>query len=183
MLESPLGEPGARLLRHSPEPEALQLLPEAMARRYTAIPLAVKGNTLQVAMVNPTDVFALEAMATQSQMRIEPVIADAREIQEAIDFNYKAYDEIEKQISYISLPTEIIDEGIGIEAVTDAPVVQALNLIISEAVKARASDIHLEPQEDKLRVRYRIDGTLHDTLSLPLATGAPLISELRSWLV
>ncbi|MCK4388098.1 MAG: type II/IV secretion system protein, partial [Dehalococcoidia bacterium] len=159
MLESPSGEPRARLLRHSPEPEALQLVPEAMARRYTAIPLAVKGNTLQVAMVNSTDVFALEAMATQSQMRIEPVIADAREIQEAIDFNYKAYDEIEKQISYISLPTEIIDEGIGIEAVTDAPVVQALNLIISEAVKARASDIHLEPQEDKLRVRYRIDGT------------------------
>lgn len=179
MLESPSREPEKKLLRHSPEPEALLLVPEAMARRYTAIPLAVKGNALRVAIANPTDVFALEAMATQSQMRIEPVIADAKEIQEAIDFNYKAYDEIEKQISYISLPAEAVDERMTFEAATDAPVVQALNLIISEAVKARASDIHLEPQEDKLRVRYRIDGTLHNTLSLPLATGAPLISRIK----
>jgi len=170
----------SRLRRYLPQPEALQLIPEAMARKYNAIPLAINGNTLQVIIANPTDIFALEALATQSQMRIEPEAASAEEIQEAIDFNYKAYDEIEKQISSISLPKEAGSEGrIKLDAITDAPIAQALSLIIDEAVKARASDIHLQPQEDKLRVRYRIDGTLHDTLSLPLITAMPLISRIK----
>ena len=164
---------------HSPQPEALQLIPEALARKYTVMAMAIDGDTLRVAMADPADVFALEALTIESQMRIEPVLASAKEIQQAIDFNYKAYDEIERQISHISLPVETIDEGIKFDTLTDAPVAQALRLIIDEAAKARASDIHLEPQENKLRVRYRIDGILQDTLSLPLATGAPLISRIK----
>ena len=179
MTKLPLEEARSRLRKHLPEPEALQLIPEAMARKYTAIPLAVNDNVLRVAMANPADILALEALATRSQMRIEPAEASAEEIQEAIDFNYKAYDEIERQISHISLPSETIDERIGLDTVTDAPVAQALTLIIDEAVKARASDIHLQPQEDKLRVRYRIDGTLHDVLSLPLMTATLLISRIK----
>ena len=101
------------------------------------------------------------------------------EIQEAIDFNYQSYDEIEKQISNISLPDETAQKQARLDTVTDAPVARALTLIIDEAVKARASDIHIQPQEDKLRVRYRIDGTLHDMLSLPLATAIPLISRIK----
>ncbi len=171
--------PTSKLRRHSPQPEALQLIPETMARKYNAIPLAINADALQVAMANPADIFALEALATQSQMRIEPETASTKEIQEAIDFNYKAYDEIEKQISNISLPDGTVDEQIRFDTVTDAPVAQALTLIIDEAVKARASDIHLQPQEDKLRIRYRIDGTLHDMLSLPLTTATPLISRIK----
>ena len=77
------------------------MIPEAMARKYNAIPLVVYDHTLVVAIANPANIFALEALATQSQMRIEPRVASAEEIQEAIDFNYKAYDEIERQISNI----------------------------------------------------------------------------------
>jgi len=179
MTKLPLEEARSRLRKHLPEPEALQLIPEAMARKYTAIPLALNDNVLRVAMANPADILALEALATRSQMRIEPEEASAEEIQDAIDFNYKDYDEIERQISHISLPSETIDERIGLDTVTDAPVAQALTLIIDEAVKARASDIHLQPQEDKLRVRYRIDGTLHDVLSLPLMTATLLISRIK----
>ncbi len=179
MPDVPLREPRPRLRKHLPQPEALQLIPEAMARQYTAIPLELNGDVLQVAMANPSDILALEALATQSQMRIEPEIAGAEEIQEAIDFNYQSYDEIEKQISSISLPSETIEERIRLDTVTDAPVARALTLIIDEAVKARASDIHLQPQEDKLRVRYRIDGALHDMLSLPLVTATPLISRIK----
>ena len=168
-----------KLRRYFPQPEALQLIPEAMARKYNAIPLAINADALQVAMANPADIFALEALATQSQMRIEPDVASTEEIQEAIDFNYKSYDEIEKQISNISLPDETVTEQTRFDSVTDAPVAQALTLIIDEAVKARASDIHLQPQEDKLRIRYRIDGTLHDMLSLPLMTVTPLISRIK----
>ena len=179
MSDLSLKEPRARLRKHLPQPEALRLIPEAVARQYIAIPLEVKDDVLQVAMANPADIFALEALATQSQKRIEPEAASAEEIQEAIDFNYQSYDEIEKQISSISLPSETTEERIRLDTVTDAPVARALTLIIDEAVKARASDIHLQPQEDELRVRYRIDGSLHDMLSLPLATAIPLISRIK----
>ncbi|UCC91155.1 MAG: Flp pilus assembly complex ATPase component TadA, partial [Dehalococcoidia bacterium] len=179
MTDRSVEESRGRLLKRLSEPEALQLIPEAMARKYTAIPLAVSNNALRVAMANPEDIFALEALATQSQMRIETERATAEEVQEAIDFNYKAYDELEKQISNISFPDEAVDERIGLEAISETPVAQALTLIIDAAVKARASDIHLEPEESKLRVRYRIDGTLHDTLSLPSVAAGLIISRIK----
>jgi general secretion pathway protein E len=180
MAESRAEEAQRNLRRSSPEPEALQLIPEAMARKYLAIPLAVAGNVLRVAMANPTDILALEALASWSQMRIEPEVASAEEVLEAIDFNYKAYDEIEKQISIISLSgKKETAEQFNIDTATEAPVAQALTLIVDEAVKARASDIHLQPGEDNLRVRYRIDGTLHDMFSLPLMTATPLTSRIK----
>ncbi len=172
-------QPKPRLRKHLIQPEALRLIPEAMARKYTAIPLEVNGGALQVAMANPSDIFAIEALASHSQMRIEPEEADAEEIQDAIDFNYQSYEEIEKQVSSISIPSDTNTDQVRLDNVSNAPVAQALNLIIDEAVKARASDIHLQPQEDKFRVRYRIDGTLHDTLSLPLQTANPLISRIK----
>ena len=155
------------------------MIHEEMARKYIDIPLDVNDNVLKVAIANPADIFALEAFATQSQMRIEPEVASTEEILEAIDFNYKSYEEIERQISNISLSSGTTQEQIKLDTVTDAPVAQALSLIIDEAVKARASDIHIQPEEDKLRVRHRIDGTLHDILSLPLRTATPLISRIK----
>jgi general secretion pathway protein E len=174
-----VAEQRVNLRKNFPQAEAVQLIPEDMARKYSVIPVSIRGNTLIVAMANPSDIFALEALATQSHMHIEPQAANADEILEAVDSNYTSYDEIEKQVSHISLTEEIENQHIRLGTVTDAPVAQALILIIDEAVKARASDIHLQPQEDKLRVRYRIDGTLHDTLSLPMATAVPLISRVK----
>ncbi len=173
--EVPIG----KALKLSPQPEALQLIPEVMARRYTAVPLTVSGKTLQVAMADPTDIFALEAFSAQSQMRIKPIAASSKEVKDAIDFNYKGYGEIEKQISGISMPSEPTDEKFIIDTAVDAPLVKALNLIIDEAVKARSSDIHLEPDESRLRVRYRIDGTLQDMISLPLNIHPALISRIK----
>jgi general secretion pathway protein E len=172
-------EQSINLKKQFPQPEAISLIPEDMARKYSAIPMSINGNTLTVAMLNPSDIFALEALATQSHLRIESRAAAAEEIQEAIDFNYKSYVELEKQVSHISLYDASETDHIKLTTVTDAPVAQALILIIDEAVKARASDIHLQPQEDKLRVRYRIDGSLHDAISLPSATAVPLISRIK----
>ena len=168
-----------KLLRQRPQPEALQLIPEVVARRYNAIPLTISNRTLEVAMVDPTDIFALEAFAAHSHMRIRPIAASTKDVRDAIDFNYKAYGEIEHQISRISVPAEATDERLAISAVTDTPLVQALNLIIEEAVKARASDIHIEPQEDRVRIRYRIDGSLQDMMSVPLAAHRALISRIK----
>ncbi len=172
-------EKAGKLLRQQPQPEALQLIPEVMARRYNVIPVAISGRTLEVAMVDPTDIFALEALAAQSRMRIKPIAASAKDVRDAIDFNYKGFGEIEAQVSQISFPDEATDEKLAIKAATDTPLVQALNLIIDEAVKARASDVHIEPEEDRVRVRYRIDGTLQDTMSLPLNVHRALISRIK----
>jgi general secretion pathway protein E len=172
-------ETHAKLLRQMPKPEALQLIPEVIARRYKAIPLTISGKTMEVAIADPTDIFALEAISAQSRMRIKPVAATAQEIRDAIDFNYKAYGEIEKQVSSISIPEEETDEKLAVTAATETPLVQALNLLIDEAVKARASDIHIEPEEDRVRVRYRIDGTLQDTMSLPQSVHRALISRIK----
>ena len=161
------------------QPEALQLIPEVMARKYNVIPLSIKNNSLLVGMTETDDVLALEALTAQARLRIEPLLSPADEIQRAIDRNNKAYGEIEEQFSQTTLPVSPTEERISVKDVSGAPVVRALQLIIQEAVKNRASDIHIEPQEDTLRVRYRIDGMLHDTMSLPLSAHAPLISRLK----
>ena len=169
----------AKLLRQMPQPEALQLIPEVVARRYNAVPLTISGKTMEVAIADPTDVFALEALSAQSRMRIRPIAATVQEIRDAIDFNYKGFSEIEKQVSRISIPDDESDEKLALTAATETPLVQSLNLIIDEAVKARASDIHIEPEEERVRIRFRIDGTLQDTMSLPPNIHRALISRIK----
>jgi len=161
------------------QPEALQLIPESMARKYNVIPLAISNNTLLVGMTEVDNVLTLEALTARARMRIEPVLAPADEIQQAIDRNYKAYGEIEKQLSRAAPHVASSKEKVSAKDISEAPVVRALELIIEEAVKNRASDIHIEPQQDKLRVRYRVDGVLHDTMSLPLSAHSALLSRLK----
>jgi general secretion pathway protein E len=177
--ETSVETPQNRLRKRLIQAEALHLIPEGMARKHAAIPLEISGNVLHVAMANPSDIIALEALSTRSQMHVVPLKASEQEVQEAIDLNYQSYEDLAKQISHISLEEEEDEPQIKLDMVTDAPVAKALTLIIDEAVKARASDIHLQPQEDKLLVRYRIDGTLHNMLSLPLATATPLVSRIK----
>ena len=166
-------------IKQAPQPEALKLIPEVMARKYNVIPLRISNGTLEVAMADPTDIFALDALTAQTRMRIRPIAATLQEVRDAIDFNYKAYSEIEEQISRVSIPDEVNDEKLALRAATDTPLVQALNLLIEEGVKSRASDIHIEPEEDRLRIRYRIDGTLQDMMSLPTNVHRALISRIK----
>jgi len=173
-----LNIPCVNLSTYEIQPDALRMIPESMARKYDAIPLTLADNTLQVAMAEPDNIRTLEALAARTRKRIEPAIAPATEIQEAIDRNYKAYSEIQAQLDHVAPVTETEDR-VAVETVAGAPVVRALALLIEEAVKNRASDIHIEPQADKLRVRYRIDGVLHETMSLPLSAHAPLLSRLK----
>ncbi len=168
-----------KLRKHLLQPEALQLIPEALARKYMVIPLEVNGNTLRVAMADGSDMFAWEALETHTKKRIELELASTEEIQEAIDFNYRSFDEIEKQISNISMPIDTAEQPMEPDTSSNAPVARAISLLIDEAVKAGASDIHLEPEEDKLRIRYRIDGILHDTISMPLMAAITLISRIK----
>ncbi|MFH1382744.1 MAG: GspE/PulE family protein [Chloroflexota bacterium] len=182
MTEKSADERRPKLRKLLIQPEVLALVPETIARKHSVIPLEVKGNVLHLIMANPSDILAIEALEVQTQMRIEPEGGTPEEVSEAIDFNYRSYEELEKEISSFSLAgatTEVAGENIPTEMVDDAPIVKALTLIIDEAVKARASDIHIQPQEDELLVRYRIDGALQDMLTLPISTAVPLISRIK----
>jgi len=97
-ISAELQVPGqlSRLRKHLIQPEAIRLIPEAIARQYIVIPLGIDGNVLQVAMANPADIIAFEALETRTQMRIEPRLASVEDIQAAIDFNYQSHEEIEK---------------------------------------------------------------------------------------
>ena len=171
--------PTGKAAKLVPEIDALQLIPEVMARRLNVIPISIANNTLTVMMADPTDVFALEAISATTKMRVKPIGGKVDEVREAIDLNYKGYGEIEKQIANVSFSDEITDEKLALDAALDAPLAQALSLIIEEAVKTRTSDIHLEPEENRLRVRYRIDGILHEMMSLPLSINRALISRIK----
>jgi len=167
------------LNRFQIEPKALELIPESIARKYNVIPLAISHDALRVAMADADDVLTLEALTAWAPMRIEPVKADVDEIQRAIDRNYKSYGEIEKQFAgTLTVPATKGGRTVG-EAIAGAPVVRALDLIVDEAIKNRASDIHIEAEADGVRLRYRIDGVLHEIASLPLNAQAPLISRLK----
>jgi len=169
-----------RVIRTRTDMAVLNLIPESMARRFKAMPLSMTNDTLQVAMANPSDIFALEALGLQSRKRIEPIAATEREVLEAVDMNYRGgFGDIQEQISRLPSRGGDMDEQSLMEAAEDTPVASALRLIIDEAAKARASDIHLEPQEDRLRVRYRVDGTLQEVMSLPLKIHLPLTSRVK----
>jgi general secretion pathway protein E len=180
MTEAVSGICRINVLCQSPTPEALELIPESLARKYNAVPLAIEDNTLRVAMANPDDILAIEALAVRTKKRIEPVPATAIDIREAIDFNYKAFGDIAKQCGFVTkVKDEASPEKIAAEVTDDSPVARALNIITDEAVKSRASDIHVEPDMNRLRIRYRIDGILHDVTSLPLGAHGALISRIK----
>ncbi len=166
-------------LRKATRPEALQLISESTARRFIVLPIGVTDNVLEVAMVNPSDLATIQVLELQSKMRIKAVGADKKEILDAIDFNYKGFGQIAEQISHIETGADANTSLDLVASTANAPVAAALNLIVEEAVKARASDIHIEPEEKRLRIRYRIDGVLHEVMSLPIKIHPPLTSRVK----
>ena len=174
--------PFVNLKKEGVRPNAVALIPEPIARKYSVIPIDVTDGTLVVAMEDPRDIEAIEELTALTRKRIEPVLGTSQDIQEMIDLNYRVGGEIEEQLSQI--PTRYqrvrVDETrVSAEAIAQAPVVRAIDLLIKQAVRDRASDVHVEPQDDRLRVRYRIDGILHEVMSLPLSVHPPLLSRVK----
>jgi len=179
-----LGIPFINLKKEGVKAEAVKLIPESVARKYSVIPVDTNNGAIVLAMEDPKDIEAIEDLAAVTMKRIEPVISTSQDIQEMIDLNYRIGGEIEEQLSQI--PTRYRGAGVGLrearvsaEAIAQAPVVRAIDLLIKQAVRDRASDVHVEPQEDKLRVRYRIDGILSEVMTLPLSVHAPLLSRMK----
>ncbi len=165
---------------NAPTPQALQLIPEDVARKYNVMPLMLENNTLRVCMSNPSDILTIENLSIYTKKRIEPLKANADDIKEAIDFNYKALKDAGRASDVIG-PTGIVadDRSATDAAAGEAPVARTLDRLLEEATKARASDIHIEPEENRLRIRYRIDGILHEVASYPVSIHSALISRIK----
>ncbi|MFC1914155.1 GspE/PulE family protein [Chloroflexota bacterium] len=183
ILSIQLNIPLVDLKRQAIQPEALQLIPEDMARNHTLIPLAIIGDSLSVIMADPDDIRTIKDLEAQSRMRVEVALGIPSDIERAIDLNYRPSYEIEKKVGrftpYVLLEQILEDTRLSSEFVAKTPVAESLDLIIQQAVRDRASDIHIEPRENWLRIRYRIDGILHDMYSLPLSTHAELVSRIK----
>jgi len=170
------------LKRHVVQPRALHLVSERLARKHTLVPLDVIGDSLIVVMADPGDIRAVEDVAAQARMSVQASVGVPSQIREAIDLNYRAQGEIEEQVKrFTTAPKAAAGEEASAagDAVAQTPVVRTVDLIVVQALKARASDIHIEPQEDRVRIRYRIDGVLHDTMSLPLDSLEPLLTRVK----
>jgi len=178
VLSIQLNVPLIDLKRHGIQPNALRLIPEEMARKHTLIPLDIVDDALLVVMSNPGDIRTIEDIKAQAKMRVEVTLGVPSDIIRAIDLNYKSSGEMEKQVSRFA---PHIPEGIETTSklIASTPVAQTLGLLIAQAVRDNASDVHIEPQETRLRIRFRIDGILHDIFSFPLNAHTPLVSRVK----
>jgi len=152
-------------------------IPAALAERYQVIPVKKSGRKLTLAMVDPTNFFAINDVRMASGCDIEPVIAGEREIMLAISQFYGVDKLVEKAVNQLKpAGSAVIAE---IQTADDAPIIGIVNSLFTQAVRERASDIHLEPQEKTLRVRFRIDGILREVTSLTRDIQAAIVSRIK----
>jgi general secretion pathway protein E len=180
-LSRQLGLPIVDLKSQRIQPEALALVPEGYARQNDLIPVELKDGRLVVAMADPGNIQVLEDLENRTRRDVQATVGIPSDIRGAINRSYRATGAIEEQISRVvpaheTTPEEEAPAG---DAVAQNPIVRTVELLLEQAVRDRASDVHLEPQEAGLRVRYRIDGILHDIETLPLGVTRPLLSRLK----
>jgi type IV pilus assembly protein PilB len=159
---------------------AVALLPEAMARRLLALPVTWADDRLLVAMADPGNVLAIDDLRAVTGAEIQVVVATRTQLAEAIDRFHRLDAEVDEvaQIAAEELADDD-DESLAREAVEDAPIVKFVNLLIAQAVADRASDIHVEPTETDLRIRFRVDGVLHEVMHSPRSIQGGVISRLK----
>jgi len=159
---------------------AVALIPEQVARRHRAIPIAFEDSTLVVAMSDPSNVIALDDIRTITGFEVRAVVATAADVDAAIN-KYAKLDQSVEDIAHQAAGAA--DDDLALDemtaAVEEAPIVRLVNLLITQAVADRASDIHVEPTEKDVRIRYRIDGVLHEVMRSPKNIQNGLISRLK----
>ena len=182
-LADSLGIPFMDLSDYLIDSEVIKLVPETIAKKHKAVPLFKIGDSLTVAMVDPQDVSAIDEIRKKSKMdAIEPVLSTPDMIQRVIDQYYGAIGNAEELVK--GLTKEKLEEKAkgrkGLAGLTEeTSIIKLVNLIIMQAVKDRASDIHIEPEEDKVRIRYRIDGILHEVQNIPKHLQSALASRIK----
>ncbi len=188
-LSRQYGVPAINLSYFEIDPAVVKLIPFETAKRYQILPLSRVGASLTIAMVDPTNVFAMDDIKFMTGFNIEPVVASESSIQSGIE---KAYgttqgDDLETVMQSMTddadVEVQAEEEQIGLadleKAADEAPVVKLVNLVLTDAVKRGASDIHIEPYEKEFRVRFRIDGVLQAIMSPPVKLKDAITSRLK----
>ncbi len=196
VLSRQYGVPSINLAYFEVDPNVTKLIPVDTASKYQVLPLSRVGSSLTLAMVDPTNVFAMDDIKFMTGFNIEPVVASEAAIMDAIKKQYgsvedqKSKKELEEIVSFIdegqteSLELEAEEDGsLNLaqleKAAEEAPVIKLVNYILTDAVKRGASDIHLEPYEKEYRVRYRIDGVLQNIMNPPFKLRDAIISRVK----
>jgi type IV pilus assembly protein PilB len=158
---------------------ATALLPEALCRRYRALPIGEQDGKLLVAMSDPANVYALDDIRTITGREVRPVVATANDVEQSIQ-KFSGMSEQAEALASEAADALDAEAGVTVEAaVEDAPIVKLVQAIMTQAAADRASDVHIEPTETDVRVRFRVDGVLHEVMHSPRSIQAGLISRLK----
>ncbi len=161
------------------DPTAAGLIPETLARRYSVIPYAFEDGVVLVAMADPSNVLVVDDIRAITGLRVTPKISTRSDIDDAIR-QMGRYDESVSDLADLVGDDEESDDLSNIEAaVEEAPIIKLVNTLVTRAVNERASDLHIEPGERDLRVRFRIDGVLHEIMTTPRSVSGAVVSRLK----
>jgi len=193
-LSRQYGIPSITLSQLDIDPGLLRLVPPQIAKKYEVLPVKRAANTLTLAMADPTNVFALDDVSFMTNLQVLPVVASQAAIRRAIERNYEnqgaAITDVltelsEDQVSNVEVVDDDEDSGGKVdvfelkESADEAPVVKLVNMVLVDAIQKGASDIHWEPYEKAFRVRFRIDGVLHEMLTPPKRLESAIVSRLK----
>jgi type IV pilus assembly protein PilB len=186
-LSRQYGVPSINLSHFEIDPNVIKLIPAEIAQKHQIIPINRTGNVLTVAMADPSNIFAIDDIKFMTGFKVEPVVAAETSIKNAINKHYDSAGMVEDIMkNFDDKDVEALKEGedtvnvaeLG-QAAEDAPVVKLVNLILTDAIKKGASDIHIEPYEKSFRVRYRIDGVLYEVMQPPTRLKAAITSRIK----
>jgi type IV pilus assembly protein PilB len=191
-LSRQYGVPSITLAQLDIDPDVLKLVPPPIARKYEVIPVRKMGNSLALAMADPTNVFALDDISFMTNLQVLPLVASQTAIKKSIDRNYESKTEaISTVLSDMQTDlanVEVVEEGeegakVDVfelkESADEAPVVKLVNMVLVDAIQKGASDIHFESYEKIFRIRFRMDGMLHEMLAPPKRLESAILSRLK----
>src|SRR5512140_440731 len=195
-LSAQFGVPSINLTHFEIDPNVLKLVPADVARKYNILPVNKTGATLTIAMADPTNVFAMDDIKFMTGYNVEPVVAAELALQHSIDRHYGASHALElkkgmeerssldtQDTNLEVLEDQETEEAIDLEKLVEegeeAPVVRLVNIILTDAIKRGASDIHVEPYEREYRIRYRIDGILYEVMNPPPKLKEAIASRIK----
>ena len=182
VLEFQLGIPHMDIKKFFISPEVPKLIDEKLARRHNIIPIAKSEDTITLAMSDPLNIFAIDDVNMMTGLEVKPVISVKEDIESAIDSYYesetaeRAMEEFKENYDLDDLSS--LDEEM-LSDINNAPVVKLVNSIIKQAAKSKASDIHIEPFEDRVRVRFRIDGDLQEIMTPAKETHSAIVTRIK----
>jgi type IV pilus assembly protein PilB len=186
-LSKQFGVPASEPSKMDVDPEVVEMIPANIVQKYKIVPISLEGQTLTIAMVDPSNIFIIDDIKFLTRKNIRVTVATESSIKQAMDNLYDSGASLEDVMSEFSGDegldvidsTEEIDIGELESAAEEAPVVKLVNLILVDAIRRAASDIHLEPYEKTFRVRYRIDGVLYEVMKPPMKLKNALISRVK----